>query len=122
MQKPTIIDQLHKAVAAACAPIGIRKTDIIPSARGLSIPSHGIVMTLKLSGDTEKTRSPDPDKGRVWHVVEHFSILPFGEDEERKAVRILFEAPFGSEWTAAKRLAMTLAERRIDTAIDAAIG
>ncbi|NTF17394.1 hypothetical protein G6L37_03075 [Agrobacterium rubi] len=114
MQKPTIIDVLLKAVSSACSPIGIKKSDIVQSARGLSIPSVGIVLTLKLSEGSEKIR--------VWHAVEHFSILSFGDEEERKAVRILFEVPMGSEWRAAKMLAMTIAERRINAAIDEATG
>jgi hypothetical protein len=111
MQKPTIIDQLTKAVSAACAPVGIRHTDIVVSPRGLAIPSCGIVMTLKLV-----------DSSRVWNAVEHFSILNYGGDEERKAVKILFEVPLGSEWQAAKMLAMNIAERRVNAAIDAATG
>jgi hypothetical protein len=111
MQKPTMIDQLVKAVIAACAPIGIKKNDIVVSARGIAIPSCGIVMTLKLV-----------DSHRVWNAAEHFSILGIDGDEERKAVKILFEVPFGSEWQAAKRLAMNIAERRINAAIDAATG
>lgn len=114
MQKPTIIDLLTKAVASACAPVGIRKSDIVASSRGLSIPSVGIVMTLKLSEES--------DKKRVWHAVEHFSIQAFGDEDERKAVRVLFEVPLGSEWRAARLLAMGIAERKIDAAIDAATG
>lgn len=112
MQKPTVIDMLTKAVATACAPIGIKKPDILPSARGISIPSSGIVMTLKLS---ESAGSP-----RVWHAVQHFSVMAFGDDEERKATKILFEVPLGSEWRAAKLLAMHIAEQKIDSAIDEA--
>lgn len=111
MQKPTIIEQLTKAVSAACAPVGIKKAEIVVSPRGIAIPSCGIVMTLKLM-----------ESVRVWNAVEHFSILSFGGDEERKAVKILFEVPLGSEWQAAKLLAMNIAERRINAAIDAATG
>lgn len=112
MQKTTIIDQLVKAVSAACAPIGIKKTDIVPSPRGLSIPSCGIVLTLQLPEDGEKVR--------VWSAVEHFTITNFGSDDEKKAVRGLFEVPLGGEWRVAKMLATILAERRINAAIDAA--
>jgi hypothetical protein len=112
MQKTTIIDHLVKAVSAACAPIGIKKTDIVASPRGLAIPSCGIVLTLKLSDDREKSR--------VWSAVEHFSILNMGAEDERKAVRGLFEVPLGGEWQVAKMLATILAERRINAAIDAA--
>lgn len=114
MQKPTIIDLLAKAVAAACAPIGIKKSDIVGSSRGISIPSAGVVMTLKLSEGA--------DGSRGWHTVQHFSILPFGDEDERKAVKVLFEVPLGGEWRAAKLLAMHIAEQRINTAIDAATG
>jgi hypothetical protein len=109
MQKPTIIDQLTNAVSAACAPVGIRKGDISTSPRGLAIPSCGIVMTLKLV-----------DSNRVWNAVEHLSILSFGGDDERKTVKAIFEVPFGSEWQAARKLAMYIAEKRINAAIDAA--
>lgn len=113
MPKPTIIDQLYKAVTAACDPIGIKKTEILTSPRGISMPGLGIVVTLKLSDDK--------DKGRVWSAVEHFSIIPLGSDDVRKGVRVLFEIQMGKEWQVARHLALTIAQRRVDAAIDAAI-
>lgn len=112
MMKPTIIDQLQKAVTAACEPIGVKKSDIISSPRGISMPGLGIVVTLKLSDDKEKTR--------VWSAVEHFSIIPLGSDEVRKGLRIIFEIQMGKEWQVARQLALIIAQRRVDAAIDAA--
>lgn len=111
MAKTTVIDRLTRAVSVAVGAIGFRQSDVIASARGVSIPSAGINVIL-VEGR---------ERGRVWSATEYFSILGADDFEERKTSRVLFEIPLGQEWRVGRSLAMKLAERRIDAAIDEAV-
>ena len=111
MAKTTIIERLMRSVTVAVGAIGLKGADVVSSARGLSIPSVGITVALVESRD----------KGRVWSATEYFSILGADDFEERRTSRVLFEVPLGQEWRVGRALAMKLAERRIDAAIDVSI-
>lgn len=110
-QVPTPVQRFSKAVAAACAPLGIKSHEIMVSARGISIPVAGLTVTADLSNGA-----------RVWRGVNRMQVLSVTDDVERAITTVLFEEPFEREWQVARRIAVHIAESRIDAAIDAAAG
>lgn len=106
-------DRFRKALAVALAPLGIKEEGIEVTPKGISVPEAGLAVTAELSS-----------KGRrVWRAVSRFTIpSAAGEGLERTVTTVLFEEPFEREWAVARRIAMTIAEWRIDAAIDDACG
>jgi len=105
-------EQMQKftnAVAVACAPLGVKRHEIKATARGISIPSAGVSVSAELS-----------DGVRVWRAVSRMTVRSAAGGEDRAISAVLFEEPFEREWQVARRMALYLAEIRIDAAIDAA--
>lgn len=106
---PTQVQRIRRAVAAACSPLGIKEHDIIVSARGISVPSAGLSLSAELSGGV-----------RVWRAANRFHVMSVLPETEREMTTVLFEEPFEREWQVARRIALHIAETRIDAAIDEA--
>lgn len=104
------VQRFGKAVTAACAPLGIKKHEVVVSGRGISIPSCGISVTGELS-----------DGVRVWRAVSRMHVASVTGDSDRTVSAVLFEEPFEREWQVARRIALYVAEVRIDAAIDEAV-
>lgn len=99
------------AVAAACAPLGVKRHEIVVSGRTIAIPSCGISVTAELSEGV-----------RVWRATSRMQVASVTGDGERTLSAVLFEEPFEREWQVARRIALRIAETRIDAAIDEAAG
>ena len=108
---PNPVQRFSKAVAAACSPLGVKKHEIMVSGRGISIPNAGLTVTADLS-----------DGARVWRAVSRMTVQSVRGDADRVITTILFEEPFEREWQVARRIAMHIAQTRIDAAIDEAAG
>lgn len=100
---------LAKAVAVACAPLGVKADKITPTEKGIEIPQAGMAVTLALSSGQ-----------RVWRAVAKYQIHPVNEGDVSEAEIVLFAESFENIWGVAKKVAMHLAETRIDAAIDRA--
>lgn len=109
-KKNGIIENLAKAVAAACAPLGIKPADVLPTPTGIVVPTVGITVSAELVNNK-----------RMWTATETFSVVSLDGDDERLQRRTLFQEPLDKEWQLARRLALLVATRRIDAAIDEAI-
>lgn len=110
MKVPSAIAKLKQAVCIACRVIGLRPDQVVVIPGGISIADYEMSVLLMASGDT-----------RIWRAVERrFVRMVGGEDELKEYETILFEERLGREMTMAKRLAMRIAEARVDLAIDQA--
>lgn len=111
MRAASPIVRFRNAVAMACRAVGVPDDGILVSANGIAIPEANVVISVALS-----------DSGRVWRAVQRYMIRAVGEDDDREMTVVLFEEPLEREWAVAKRIAMRIAEGRIDAAIDANAG
>lgn len=111
MRQASPIVRFRSAVVTACRAVGVSEADVLASTNGISIPDAGIVVSVSVS-----------DSGRVWRASQRYTVSSVGDDQEREVSAVLFEEPIGREWNVAKRIAMLLAEGRIDAAIDASGG
>lgn len=109
-KKNGIIDNLALAVAAACAPLGIKPEDVRPTPTGVAVANLGVAVSAELVNNK-----------RVWSASEKFAVVSLDGDDERMQTRTLFQEPLDKPWQLARRLALLAATRRIDAAIDAAI-
>jgi len=107
MKTVSPIVRLRNALQAACGAIGMGDEEIFADRTGVDVPGEGISLAITLS-----------EGHRVWRAVETYTIRSVGEAEDRQFSTILFEEPVGSELWVAKRIAMKVAEGRVDTAID----
>lgn len=105
------MQRIVRAVAAACAPLGIKRHEIVASGRSIRIPSCGLSVTAELSNGV-----------RVWRATSRMQVASVTGEGERTVATVLFEEPFEREWQVARRIAMQIAESRIDAAIDEACG
>lgn len=106
---PNPVQRISRAVAAACAPLGIKKHEIQVTGRGISIPVADLAVTADLSNGA-----------RVWRAVSKMTVHSVRGEADRTIAMILFEEPFEREWQVARRIAMHIAQTRIDAAIDEA--
>lgn len=104
------VERFRKAVAAACSPLSIGEADILVSGRAISIPAAGLHVSAELSGNGK----------RVWRAVSRMAVRSVSGEGERVLTEVLFEEPFEKEWQVARRIALHVAEARIDAAIDEA--
>jgi hypothetical protein len=104
------MQRIVRAVAAACAPLGIKKHEIVASARSIAIPSCGIAVSAELS-----------DGMRVWRASRNMQVASVTGEGERSVSTVLFEEPFERELQVARQIALQIAEFRIDAAIDEAV-
>lgn len=110
MAKPSNpIPKFASAIAAACSPLGIKAHEIVATARSISIPSAGLSVSAELSNGV-----------RVWRCESRMTVRSAVGGEDVSVPAVLFEEPFEREWQVARRMALHLAEIRIDAAIDAA--
>jgi len=108
MRIPAAILKFKQSVVTACCAVGLRHDQVVVIPGGISIPDYELSVVLVVSENV-----------RVWRAVERRFINVLGEDEDVKEYQtILFEDQLGRETNIAKRLAMRLAEMRIDVAID----
>lgn len=110
MAQPTNpMQRFAKAVAAACSPLGIKPHEVVATGRGIAIPSAGVSVTAELSEGV-----------RVWRAASRMVVRSVSGGDDRTISAVLFEEPFEREWQVARRMALHLAEVRIDAAIDEA--
>jgi hypothetical protein len=110
MRVPAAIAKFKTSIAVACSAVGVRSDQVVVIPGGISLPDYEVSVVLVVSEGV-----------RVWRAVERRFVSSVGEDEEVKEYSaILFEAQIGRETIIAKRLAMRIAEMRIDVAIDSA--
>jgi len=109
MRKSTPVMKLRNAVSAACKAIGLPDDAIIATPTGLSIPDAGIVVSLAIS-----------DNKRVWRATARYLVRTIEDDDFRSYSAVLSEEPLDAILPMAKRVAMKLAESRIDYALDEA--
>lgn len=110
MRVPAAIMKFKQSVITACCAVGLRHDQVCAIPGGISIPDYELSVVLVVSEGV-----------RVWRAVEHRFVNVLGEDEDVKEYQTtLFEDQIGRETNIAKRLAMRLAEMRIDIAIDEA--
>lgn len=108
MRVPAAIVKFKQSIATACGAVGLRPDQIVVVPGGISIPDYEVSVLLVVSEGV-----------RVWRASERRFIRILGEDEDlREYEAILFEDKIGREAVIAKRLAMKIAEMRIDVAID----
>lgn len=107
--KDTVLARFRDRIAAACSPVGVTADEVRVTGSGVSIPALGVSVVLV------------SDAGRrVWRATQTHRVRSLGDEEDQPFRTILFEEPFDREWAVSKRLAMKLAEFRVDAAIDAA--
>lgn len=97
----------QKVMTAACVAIGLRSDAVKINGSSLIIPTENIVIAPELSGDS-----------RVWRVTTTFKISSIDGINEREVTNILFEEPLQDFLTVSKRVALYLAGRKIDIAIE----
>jgi hypothetical protein len=107
--KSAVLARFRDRVAAACAPLGVTPSDVAVTGSGLALPSIGLSVSVATN-----------DGKRVWRATQVTRVRQLGSDAEQEYRSVLFEEPFEREWAVARRLAMRLAETRVDAAIDAA--
>jgi hypothetical protein len=110
-KKNGIVDNLAHAVAAACGPLGVKIEHVELTPLGIVVPILGVSVTAELVDN----------KKRVWSATETFAIASLDGDDERLQTRTIFQEPLDKHWQIARRLALLVATRKIDAAIDAAI-
>jgi hypothetical protein len=110
MRVPAAIAKFKNSIAVACSAVGVRSDQVAVIPGGITISEYEVSVILVVSEGV-----------RVWRAVERRFVSVVGEDEETKEyTTTLFEAPIGRETSIAKKLAMRIAEMRIDVAIDSA--
>lgn len=101
---------MAKRILVAGGPLGVKSSDLTLSVRSLSIPETGIHLSIVADGGK-----------RRWRAMLNEFVRPLDEGGQTAVSTILFEEPLGSEWVIAHRIAMKVAETRIDAAIDASL-
>lgn len=105
--KNLTMDRFRQCLVAACSVVGIPSEAIQVHGSAIVIPTENIAITPELSGNV-----------RVWLVTTTFTVGSMDGNSDREITNVLFEEPLNSIWTVSKRVALYLAERNIDVAIE----
>lgn len=97
----------QKALQAACSVLGLPPGAVQINGSALVIPSENIAITPELSGST-----------RVWLVTTTFTVGSIDGLTDREITNVLFEEPLNNIWAVSRKVALYLAERNIDIAIE----
>lgn len=105
--KNLTMNGFQKTLAAACSVLGLPAEAVQINGSALLIPSENIAITPELSGNT-----------RVWLVTTTFKVGSIDGLTDREITNVLFEEPLNDIWAVARRVALYLAERNINIAIE----
>lgn len=110
MAKIGDMKKFRTMVSLVLEAVGVQDSDIILTMNGISIVSYGIIISIVKN-----------DQGKIiWKVTETHRQVMFGKNEEQEISTVLFESAWGTEWYMLKRIAMKIAEIKIDSLIDSA--
>ncbi|WP_315922955.1 hypothetical protein [Mesorhizobium sp. SP-1A] len=105
--KNLTMNGFQRTLAAACSVLGLPAEAVQINGSALLIPSENIAITPELSGNT-----------RVWLVTTTFKVGSIDGLTDREITNVLFEEPLNDIWAVARRVALYLAERNINIAIE----
>lgn len=105
--KNLTMNGFQKTLAAACSVLGLPSEAVQINGSALLIPSENIAITPELSGNN-----------RVWLVTTTFKVGSIDGLSDREITNVLFEEPLSDIWAVSRRVALYLAERNINIAIE----
>lgn len=107
--KNNMMEQFHKTLVAACSAVGVPEEAIVMHGAAIVIPSENITITPGLSG---------VNRVRVWQITTTFTVSSIDGVSEHEVRNLIFEEPLSAFWTVSKRVALYLAEKYIENAIE----